>query len=277
MRLLPALFFFLAVQLTYSIITHADWAIERAALVSIVFYFWNWRLYFTYPAVPKGLADLWSLSVEEQFYMVWPLVVAVFIAPGDDATVIIAMISCIAAVALWRLVLAGNRASSCSTSARTCGPMRCSWARSRPICGRAGWFRRGDSSCRPCGSRSCTSPRASSPSRAPRVPVQRRLHRVRRRGRRHAARDRRRRLALDPVLDQQGLRAVGRVSYGLYLWHFFVFTIVAQKMGTYPPAARIATASGITITATLFSWFVVEQRFLRRKHRAPEVPAPLKP
>ena len=75
------------------------------------------------------------------------------------------------------------------------------------------------------------------------------------------------------VLTFAPLRAVGRVSYGLYLWHFFVFTIVAQKMGAYSTAERIATAFWITIAATLFSWFVVEQRFLRRRHRAPEAPA----
>ena len=70
------------------------------------------------------------------------------------------------------------------------------------------------------------------------------------------------------------LRAVGRVSYGLYLWHFFVFTIVAQKMGAYSTTERIATAFGITAAATLFSWFVVEQRFLRRRHRPARVIAP---
>ena len=40
-----------------------------------------------------------------------------------------------------------------------------------------------------------------------------------------------------------------------------------RRWATYSHGARIATAFGITIAATLFSWFVVEQRFLRRKQR----------
>jgi peptidoglycan/LPS O-acetylase OafA/YrhL len=61
------------------------------------------------------------------------------------------------------------------------------------------------------------------------------------------------------------LRAVGRVSYGLYLWHFLVFTIVATKMPTAGTFVRITTAFTVSTALTLFSWFVVEQRFLRRK------------
>ena len=75
------------------------------------------------------------------------------------------------------------------------------------------------------------------------------------------------------LLTWRPLRAVGRVSYGLYLWHFFVFTIVAEKMGGSSSLTRIATAIGITTAATLFSWFVVEQRFLRRKRRTAKTEA----
>lgn len=80
-RLLPALVLVLAVVLAVTAITDAG-ALQtrwREAL-SAIFYVNNWVTiadgdsYFDQFAGPQPLEHLWSLSIEEQFYLVWPLV-----------------------------------------------------------------------------------------------------------------------------------------------------------------------------------------------------------
>ena len=275
LRLLPALFLFVAAQLTYAIITHGQWAAERGAIVSIVFYFWNWRLFYTYPAVPKGLAHLWSLSVEEQFYIVWPLIVALCIVVRRRAsTVIFALAACVAAVAVWRAVLAEHESlpllyfrTDVRADALLVGALTAYlWTRGlvppKRVLVPAAWISlvfvsvcivRFESGARFFFDGGFTAVAIAVAIMLLAIVDAGWLSKY--------------------ILTFRPLRAVGRVSYGLYLWHFFVFTIVAQKMGAYSSAERIATALGITAAATLFSWFVVEQRFLRRKHRAVTVPA----
>ena len=276
LRLLPALFLFVAAQLTYSTVTHANWAAERGALLSIVFYVWNWRLYSTYPDVPRGIAHLWSLSVEEQFYIVWPLVVALFVvARRRVSTVVTVLAGAVAAVVVWRIVLAehGNlvlvyfrtdvRADALLVGALTAYLWTRGLTPPKPVLVPAAWISlaflawcvvRYESTARFLFDGGFT---------AVAVAVAVMLLAIV-----EAGWLSRRLLVFGP------LRAIGRVSYGLYLWHFFVFTVVAQKMPDASTAARVATALGITSAATVFSWFVVEQRFLRRKERTRAVAAP---
>jgi len=79
-RLLPALFLLLAVCLLIGA------TVERGKLVSLrgdalssIFYVANWRFVFEHESYfaqfgrPPLLRHLWSLAVEEQFYLLWPL------------------------------------------------------------------------------------------------------------------------------------------------------------------------------------------------------------
>ncbi|MHB8506610.1 MAG: acyltransferase family protein, partial [Acidimicrobiales bacterium] len=86
-RLLPALFVMLPAVVVWVALTHPSGlgALRGQALAS-VFYVGNWWLtaqhvsYFARFGPPSPLGHLWSLSVEEQFYLVWPWLLALGLA-----------------------------------------------------------------------------------------------------------------------------------------------------------------------------------------------------
>lgn len=82
LRLLPALLLVvLAVDLlaiAASFVQHNDYlARSLPATPSVLLYFSNWMIVGTDSSFLGWFGPLWSLSVEEQFYFVWPLVVVV--------------------------------------------------------------------------------------------------------------------------------------------------------------------------------------------------------
>jgi peptidoglycan/LPS O-acetylase OafA/YrhL len=78
-RLLPALFLMLAaVSVWVAFFDTSQLAGVRRQVIAAVFYFNNWSTiaqhgsYFARFAAPLPLDHLWSLAIEEQFYLVWP-------------------------------------------------------------------------------------------------------------------------------------------------------------------------------------------------------------
>ncbi len=63
------------------------------------------------------------------------------------------------------------------------------------------------------------------------------------------------------------LRAVGRVSYGLYLWHLPVIVVVAKYGGDWSTGERVVVALSATTVCTMLSWILVETPALRLKSR----------
>ncbi len=79
-RLLPALFLLLAVTSIYSVVFLPDTIARlRGDVLAALTYVTNWWLiavdasYFEAAGRPPLLGHLWSLAVEEQFYLAWPL------------------------------------------------------------------------------------------------------------------------------------------------------------------------------------------------------------
>ena len=82
-RLLPAVALLLAGTMTYALLFDPDQVASlRGEVLAAVFYVTNWHLvaadqsYFDSFQQPSMLRHLWSLAVEEQFYVLWPMLLA---------------------------------------------------------------------------------------------------------------------------------------------------------------------------------------------------------
>ena len=87
-RLLPALFVMLFLVLTYTMIFKSSVLGKlRGDLLAAVFYVSNWYQVWVGQGYTAGsdfvpLRHLWSLAVEEQFYLVWPVVMMLLMRRG---------------------------------------------------------------------------------------------------------------------------------------------------------------------------------------------------
>ena len=88
-RLLPALYVLLVVTLTFAVVFLPGEVAElRGDVLAAFGYVTNWYLIFQHQSYfeavgrPSLLQHLWSLAVEEQFYLLWPLVLAVGLGVG---------------------------------------------------------------------------------------------------------------------------------------------------------------------------------------------------
>ena len=76
LRLLPAVVLLLGAVTADSVLvvrTTSAAQFVRGQVLWTALYFQNWHLIETRPHFPSDLSHMWSLSVEEQFYLLWPL------------------------------------------------------------------------------------------------------------------------------------------------------------------------------------------------------------
>ena len=67
------------------------------------------------------------------------------------------------------------------------------------------------------------------------------------------------------LLSRRWLVLVGKVSYGLYLWHYPIFSEVQARR--WPLGYELVVEFGLTALATVFSFYLVERPALRLKRR----------
>lgn len=287
LRLLPALVFLFVVYGIYSSLSgwppfgRRDFFFDSAQATAL--YYMNWRVLWN----PLGAADLtaiWSLSIEEQFYLVWPFALAAFVGWRHPARRVLVVLAVAAvAVGLWRAVVFhrwGWEAAYLRTDTRVDGllwgalaaslfargltPRRLpSWTPALAMAvgavalvvvkGDRGTAYFGGISVWVLASCAMVLFLVSEPERWVRGPL--------------------------AAVTQR----VGRLSYGLYLWQIPAFRAVSRWGETWPALPRAAAGLALLVTCTLASWYLVEQPMLRLKHRLQErwaqrgAPAPTAP
>ncbi len=103
-RLLPAYYVFLAIVLTnYFGRSHGDVHPRTDIILPSLLYYANYfNAFHDHPPTP--ISHTWSLAVEEQFYLLWPLAFSFFMARGRPAVLRFLVVS-ILLVASWRSYL----------------------------------------------------------------------------------------------------------------------------------------------------------------------------
>jgi peptidoglycan/LPS O-acetylase OafA/YrhL len=272
LRLLPALTIVLIAVELYALLELRGprfWQIQKA-ITAVLLYVSNW-VSIVHPGSLGPLSHAWSLSIEEQFYLFWPPVLYFLLRSGLRFKRIAIVIVALAVVVMvhrslmwtgatseWRIyngldTRIDEILSGCALAAALA----------------AGWLNAKALRLLVC----CTYlpaigllvflvVRSLSPGTMYRfgwpavelalVVILYRLvgwqqtfvHRV---------------LELPPVVW------IGRLSYGLYLWHFPVF----EKIGGWKSSAGIVipTSFAVTFLITILSYYFVERPFLRLKSR----------
>jgi len=72
---------------------------------------------------------------------------------------------------------------------------------------------------------------------------------------------------LAPVLATRPMVFVGKISYGLYLFHLPVYFMVEKVIPAAPLVVRLGWKVAVSIALAAMSYYWVEKRFLRLKHK----------
>ncbi|MDQ1461870.1 MAG: hypothetical protein QOI08_3354, partial [Actinomycetota bacterium] len=266
LRLLPALLVFIVIYVIYEWATHMPDSHEPSSALSIVFYYSNTWLHRAPMSI--GLGQMWSLAVEEQFYLLWPVCLALFFGLRRRSTpTVMLLVGVIAAVAIRRAYLWNHGTSwlylytrlFTRADALLIGCLLAQlWVRGKlPKRGvqLAGWIALAYFAyIVRVGAGDAFLYRGGFTLIA--VAVGLILVAV---------------LQTDWLVNRflrlPPLRAVGRVSYALYIWHLAIFNGVLRYGRWWDPWVQTIVALGLSAIATYASWVLVERPFLRWKDR----------
>lgn len=287
LRLLPAYFSVVVICVLLQSFSHYGGTFRGAAASSV--YVANWAI--AVGNMKLGLlAHTWSLSVEEQFYLIWPALLGFLLyrSEWNGRTVLAAVLALV--VTSWLAVIALATIGASATIASNATPTR---AVELLLGGSLAIFVATPSLSGPlgrCPSRSVvavagvsagilllglipvsgTSDYVNSIIGWPIISVLTCAVIY------ACMRD----VALLRVpLSTRAMTAVGKRSYGLYLWHFPIFVVIDTRWGLGSWGAKLS-AMAITVIVVALSYRFIERPFLDRKEaRRPasnvELPSPI--
>lgn len=269
LRLLPALYVVVVANALFAYATHQWLSTEWPSIFSVLFYYSNyWSAASVNPLAPHlapGFQHLWSLSFEEQFYLIWPwLTIALLTIRVRLRTVVIILLSLIFVIGVHRYIDYENAHRWWSIFYRTdtradsilWGALFAHiWVRGRaPKRGlvAAGWV-------------AAALLIALLPFATQEGPF------VYWGG--FTAIDVACAVLILAILDGrwQGTRflefkplvALGVVSYAFYLWHLPVFFAIRHFDTHWNYTVRVVVAVGLTLGLTVLSWFLLERPIQR--------------
>jgi len=276
LRLLPALIALLIAHAVYAYITDLPGNVERSSLVSVLFYFSNYKLALGHPQLflggapfADGMRHLWSLAVEEQFYMVWPLVVILFLgARRQLRTVVIVLVTAIALITAYRwagwhgarsyyglFVRTDYRADSMLWGAllahlwlRNREPKRWVHLAAWPAFLFLAYWTAFVPETRPYLYKGGLTLVDFACAILILALLQGRWSGTH-------------------LFTWRPFVLLGTISYGFYLWHLPVFSVMARYGTTWGSPARVTLSLVVTTTLAVLSFFLLERPALRRKQR----------
>ncbi len=273
LRLLPALYVMVLTTSLFTYFTHQWGPTEVPSILSVVFYYSNYYSAGSSgpfsPNLAAGFQHLWSLSFEEQFYLVWPWITIILLTIRTRLrTVVLVLLSLIALIAIHRFISYQETGRWWSIFYRTdtradsilWGSLLAHvWIRRRePKRGLrwAGWLAAAFLlACLPFATQNgrfvywggfigidiaCA-------------------------------------VLILAILDGQWIGrhffefkpfvALGLVSYAFYLWHLPVFFAVRHFDTHWNDIVRVVVAVGATLLLTILSWFLLEKPLMGWSHR----------
>lgn len=273
LRLLPALYVVVLANALFAYFSHQWLHTEVPSIFSVIFYYANYYSAsaagpFT-PKLASGYQHLWSLSFEEQFYLIWPwITIALLTIRTRLRTVTIILLSLIVIIAVHRFVLYQDshrwwslfyRTDTRADSILWGALLAHVWIRGRePKRGItiAGWVAAAFLlACLPFATQegpfvywggflaidfACA------------VLILAILEGNW--GGRH-------------LFELKPFVALGIVSYGFYLWHLPVFFAIRFFDPHWNDVVRVIVAIAVTLTFTLLSWFLLERPLMRWSKR----------
>ena len=282
LRLLPALFALILFVSVYAALFQPQEKAMRTwkGVLYTLFYVANWAQLGSNPSGIGALSHAWSLSVEEQFYILWPLLLVVLLRrgvkrewiagllllaisasiawsaclwhaganymrvyQGSDTRAGELLIGCLVALLInWRVLPQTKpaRIAFRLTSLTSLGAILYAvWA--LPVS--SGFLYCGGFALIACGASAILIDALLFPSH------------------------------LSRIFEFQPLVWIGKVSYGLYLWHFPIFETSRQTLaGRVSPFIYEAARFGAVFLVAGASYYFLEKPFLRMKRRYTSLP-----